>query len=281
MQKAMTPQQATAKYYARLGSRLGYLLVMRRSQHFGYYDATHQTEDAAQRRYHEKFSELLRLQPGAQVLDAGCGQGVVACYLAKQSGAHVTGITIAKHEVISATQRAKRAGVADRTAFLLADYSEPPFAAGTFDFMYTTETLSHSPDVQKTLTALSRVLKPGGRVVFAEYLMDHSNFDQEDRAAAEFVRKYGAIHGIYQFGAGEFADAIQKAGLKLEEEHDWTAALKPSFDRLRRLAKPLARIIKGTRFERYFVNTIAAAAYSDMVEKGVFGYKVYVATKPL
>jgi cyclopropane-fatty-acyl-phospholipid synthase len=92
-------QVETAKYYSRIGSRLGNLLVMRRSQHFGYYDKKHKTEKSAQDNYHEKFSELLRLKPGMVLLDAGCGQGVVACCLAKNFNVNVTGITIAKHEV--------------------------------------------------------------------------------------------------------------------------------------------------------------------------------------
>lgn len=280
MQKAKTSQQATAKYYSRLGSRLGYLLVMRRSQHFGYYDQNHQNEDAAQAQYHKKFSELLKLKPGMKLLDAGCGQGVVACYLAKHFKVNVTGITIAKHEVKTAAKRAKKSGVSDSTEFLLADYSNPPFKAEAFDLIYTTETLSHSPNVQKTLEALSKVLKPGGKMVFAEYMMDHKNFDKKDCETAEFVKKYGAIHGIYQFGEGEFASAIKKAGLVLEKEYDWTSTLKPSFDRLRQLAGPVAKVVKTTRLNKHFINTLAAAVYSEWVEKGVFAYRVYIVTKP-
>ncbi len=253
---------------------------MRRSQHFGYYDQNHKIEDTAQTNYHEKFSKLLDLKPDMKVLDAGCGQGVVACYLAKHFGVHVSGITIAKHEVNTATKRAKGNDVSTLTTFLLADYGDPPFPAATFDRVYTTETLSHSPDVQKTVQALAGVLKPGGKMVFAEYMMDHKKFDEQDRETAEFIRQHGAIHGIYQFGEGAFASYLKKAGLVLEKEYDWTDALKPSFDRLRKLAKPMAKIVKTARLDKYFVNTLAAAVYSNWVEKGLFAYKVYVVTKP-
>lgn len=275
-----TTQDKTAKYYSRLGSRLGYLLVMRRSQHFGYYDKDHQTEDRAQDNYHKRFSGLLALKPGMKLLDAGCGQGVVTCYLAEHFNVNVTGITIAKHEVKTATRRSRKSGISQLANFILADYSNPPFNQETFDLIYTTETLSHSPNVQKTLKALSKVLKPGGRMVFAEYMMDHSKFDEEDKQKAEFIKKYGAIHGVYQFGEGEFASFIENTGLILHEELDWTAALKPSFDRLRRLAKPLARAVKIARLDKYFVNTIAAGIYSDWVEKNIFAYRIYIVAKP-
>ena len=83
MTSKLEGSKAAASYYQKLGSRLGYLLVMRRSQHFGYYDNLHLTEDLAQDNYHKKFIELLNLRPGLKVLDAGCGQGVVATEIAK------------------------------------------------------------------------------------------------------------------------------------------------------------------------------------------------------
>jgi cyclopropane fatty-acyl-phospholipid synthase-like methyltransferase len=74
--KQSTPQQLTAEYYAKLGSRIGHKLVMKRSQHFGYYDKYHTDEVSAQNKYHEEFSKLLDLQESMRVLEAGCGQGV-------------------------------------------------------------------------------------------------------------------------------------------------------------------------------------------------------------
>jgi cyclopropane fatty-acyl-phospholipid synthase-like methyltransferase len=253
---------------------------MSRSQHFGYYDANHTSEQTAQIKYHEEFAKFLRLKPGMKLLDAGCGQGVVACYLSREFGVDVTGITITPYEVKVAKRRASRAGVSKKTRFLLADYANPPFAEGVFDRIYTTETLSHAMDVSQVMAGFMRLLKPGGMIVCAEYEMDHKNFNQEVREGSDFVKRHAAIHGMYQFGKGEFVSAIRKAGFSDITETDWTLHLKPSFDRLRRLAVPIAKITKHSLIKPFFVNSHAAKLYADGVEQGVFAYKVYTAIKP-
>ena len=275
----VTPQQAVAKYYSRLGSRLGYKLVMGRSQHFGYYDKTHTNEPAAQQKYHQEFAKLLTLKSGMKVLDAGCGQGVVACYLAQQHGVDVTGITVVPHEVSSAEQRAKKLGVQDHTTFILADYAKPPFKPATFDRIYTTETLSHAVDVQAVVEVFMRLLKPGGKLICAEYEFDYDKFGEDGRWAAEFVKRHAAIHGVYQFGPGQFMSKLRAAGFTQVKELDWTRHVAPSYKRLARLAKPIASIVRPLRLQRFFVNAAAADMYAKGAERDAFAYKVYVAAK--
>lgn len=277
--KYETPQEKSAHYYEKLGSRLGYIFVMKRSQHFGYYDKDHIDEDSAQLKYHENLNELLKLKSGMKVLDAGCGQGVVACYLAANNNIDITGITITPHEVKNASKRAQSHHVDSKARFIFADYADIPYQDATFDRIYTTESLSHAPDVNGVIKELVRVLKPNGLLVCAEYEMDHKNFSSKTARLAELVKEQAAIHGVYQFGRGQFLETLKSGSLHLVHEYDWTENVKPSFDRLRRLARPFAVIVKKLKQENRFVNVIAAAMYSDGVEDGVFAYKVYVAKK--
>ena len=46
------------------------------------------------------------LAPHSRVLDVGCGWGGMGLYLAQQTGAHVTGITLADNQVTYANERA-------------------------------------------------------------------------------------------------------------------------------------------------------------------------------
>lgn len=278
--KQPTSQQAVAKYYSRIGSRLGYGLVLKRSQHFGYYDADTKSEDVAQLQYHQKFSELLDLSSGMKVLDAGCGQGVVACYMAKNFKVSVTGITVVPHEVRNATKCAKTTGVEQSTEFILADYANPPFKPGTFDRIYTTETLSHAVDLQKVLEVFWTLLKPGGKLVCAEYEFDYSQFGEREHAAAKFTKDYAAIHGIYQFDKDEFPKRLQRLGFKQIESLDWSEYVAPSFARLERIAHPVAKFAKTFHIEKYFVNSVSAEMYTKSFAEKKFAYKVYSAVKP-
>lgn len=279
MVNKLNNSKTAASYYQKLGSRLGYLLVMRRSQHFGYYDKRNHTEDLAQDNYHSKFIELLNLRSGMKVLDAGCGQGVVASEIAKNNKVEVVGITITPHEVTNATRRANKAGVSSKTSFFVQDYAATNFEDNSFDRIYTTESLSHARDVKQVISEFYRILKPGGMLVCAEYEMDHKHFDQETRRLVDLIREKAAIYAIYQFGKGEFEKTIKSVGFDIIDIEDWTQGVKPSFDRLRRLAKPLAGIVKRVHLENHFVNITAAAMYSNGVENNIFAYKVYICKK--
>lgn len=278
MKKSVTDN--FSKYYSRLESRIGYWLVMKRSQHFGYYDKNHRNEKQAQDRYHEKFLELLDVKSGTKILDAGCGQGVVATYIASATDAMVQGITITPIEVKTARHYALQHGVAGQTSFSLQDYASTDFDDNTFDRVYTTESLSHAVDVSIVTNELNRILKPGGKLVCAEYEMDYKNFSSHTKKLAELIRTEAGINAVYQFGPGEFEKNLKAVGLKISRIENWTTSVKPSFDRLRRLAAPFLPVVKILGLERRFINIVAASMYADGVEDGIFAYKVYVCSKP-
>ncbi len=273
-------QKAVQNYYSRIGSRLGYDLVMGGSKHFGYYDPSHTTERAAQQKFLEEFTRLFQPQAGMQILDAGCGQGVVATYVAAQSKAAVTGITIVPFEVESSRRLAAKQGVSDLTIFKLADYADPLNPPQLFDLIYTVETLSHAPDVAAVVRNLYEHLKPAGRLVSVEYEFDYSKFSGKESAMVDFAMQYGALHGARQFAPGQFIRTLQNAGFIDIAEHDWTEACLPSFRRIRSLSRPINTVVEKLGLERHFVNTSVARYYADMAEQEKFWFKAYTATKP-
>ncbi len=48
-----------------------------------------------------------------------------------------------------------------------------PFADHTFDFVYATESLEHAVDIEKAVGELTRVLKPGGKLVIIDKNVEH------------------------------------------------------------------------------------------------------------
>jgi len=109
-------------------------------------------------------------QPADQLLDLGCGTGLlsekIACLLAVDRGGRVTGIdTVGK--VIGAVKR-KREG--KNCLFRSMAGESLQFADGSFDGVVSKLFFNHLPlDVKrKTLQEISRVLKPGGRLVIAD-----------------------------------------------------------------------------------------------------------------
>jgi ubiquinone/menaquinone biosynthesis C-methylase UbiE len=113
----------------------------------------------------------LQLKPGDHVLDVGCGPGRLATTFAQRiapSGS-VDGIDPSSEMINRATARARKHGVPAR--FRVAYAQQLPFADNTFDAVACTLALHHvaEDDQQTAVAEMYRVLKPGGRLVIAEF----------------------------------------------------------------------------------------------------------------
>jgi ubiquinone/menaquinone biosynthesis C-methylase UbiE/uncharacterized protein YbaR (Trm112 family) len=96
---------------------------------------------------------------GKRALDAGCGTGRFA-YYAAEYGADVWAIDLGPAVKVARRNTAKLGKV----NVVQADLYQPPFALGSFDFVYSIGVLHHLPDPEAAFRNLLRFLKPGGQV---------------------------------------------------------------------------------------------------------------------
>src|SRR3989338_10606230 len=179
-----TNQQKVVRYYTNPETKLGFDYVLWGSKHFGFYPTGKAdiSEKEAQILHQDLVAKNLDIKENKIVLDGGCGQGVVSTYLAKKYGPKIFGITLVPFEVERAKERAKNLNVQKKTKYQVMDYSATNFPDNYFDAIYTTETLSHSPNIRKTLREFFRVLKPGGKIALFEYtLAPDKAFSQWER----------------------------------------------------------------------------------------------------
>jgi SAM-dependent methyltransferase len=106
---------------------------------------------------------------GALVLDAGCGMGRYLRIAAEsESGARlVVGLDLSA-AVVAARDLTEGAGLS-RVALVRGDLLRPPLAPGQFDQIYALGVLDHTPDPRAAFLALTRLLKPGGRIAIWVY----------------------------------------------------------------------------------------------------------------
>ncbi len=111
----------------------------------------------------EKIREHVR--PGAAVLDAGCGAGLVALDLV-QTGFFVQGVDIAEKMVDLSRERFRAAGIAsDRYAFVRADMSSAGLPPASFAGIVALGFLEYQEDELAALGRFKEVLEPEGVLV--------------------------------------------------------------------------------------------------------------------
>ncbi len=87
-----------------------------------YFDAPDVTLEDAQRAKLDYVCRKLRLQPGQEVVEAGCGWGALALHMARHYGVHVRAYNISSSQLDYARERARQDGLSDRVTFIDGDY---------------------------------------------------------------------------------------------------------------------------------------------------------------
>jgi ubiquinone/menaquinone biosynthesis C-methylase UbiE len=130
------------------------------------YDAWHRSQGSHEEEISAPWHFLARdhlpanLQ-NTSVLEAGCGRGAFARYLAER-GARVTAVDISP--AAAEMTRAALAPFSDCTASA-ASIEALPFSDGTFDLVVSLDTLEHVFQPKRAVAELVRVLRPGGTVI--------------------------------------------------------------------------------------------------------------------
>jgi 2-polyprenyl-6-hydroxyphenyl methylase/3-demethylubiquinone-9 3-methyltransferase len=100
---------------------------------------------------------------GVKIVDIGCGGGFLAEAFAADGG-DVYGLDLSSCAVRTARDHAGRKGLCLRVSNARAEYL--PFISGTFDAIFLVDVLEHVDDFTQALAESSRVLKPGGLLLY-------------------------------------------------------------------------------------------------------------------
>jgi cyclopropane-fatty-acyl-phospholipid synthase len=127
-----------------------------------YFPTPDRTLEEAQIAKMERVCRKLRLQPGDRVIEAGCGWGSLALYMAREHGARVRAYNLSTEQIAYARERAKAEGLADRVEFVEDDYRN---VTGQCDVFVSVGMLEHVglPDYPTLGAVLSRVVTDAGR----------------------------------------------------------------------------------------------------------------------
>ena len=153
-------------------------------------------------RSRERLLDRISWSGQEQVLDVGCGRGLLLIGAAKRlSTGRATGIDIWQAEDLTgngpeaALENARREGVAERVVVKTADVRKLPFADGAFDVVVSSAVIHNlykAEDRDQAIREIARVMKPGGRAVI-EDIRHHRQYARNfSRNGCTDIRRVGS-----------------------------------------------------------------------------------------
>jgi tocopherol O-methyltransferase len=282
-----TPEQHTAavvRYYNEtwFDYRSVWLNGVNHAMHFGYESDGVEGHHHALQNGNAVCAGIAGVRPGERVLDAGCGVGGSARWLAEERGAIVVGITPVQSQLARARRLADDHALGDRVRFEARDYLATGFPPSSFDVAWAMESLCHASDKSAFYREMHRVLAPGGRLVVAEYMRT-----RRDIAAADERRMREWCDGWVMpdlLTGNEHEQAARAAGFGNIALQDATTLTRRSLLRLHRRAMactPLdwALHVLGLRSDVQHGNVVASRRQYPLLQNGCWFYGILSASR--
>jgi len=136
----------------------------------------------------ERVCERLDLGPDDHVLEIGTGWGGFALHAAATRGCRVTTTTISREQHDYATERIRRAGLADRVTVLMRDYRD---LRGRFDKLVSIEMIEAVgwQHIGRFFHRCSDLLTPHGAMLLQAITIDDRAYEVE-KASRSFIKEY-------------------------------------------------------------------------------------------
>ncbi|MCD7452158.1 hypothetical protein HAX54_015270 [Datura stramonium] len=164
-------------------------------QHFVDYQPVSSSMAAARQR--TSFNYVCEPEAREKVLlDVGCGIGGGDFYMAEKYGVHVVGIDLSVNMISLAFERA--IGLKCAVEFEVADCTVKTYPEGTFDVIYSRDTILHIQDKPALFRSFYKWLKPGGRVLISDYCKKAGPASEE---FAGYIKQRGYdLHDVEAYG---------------------------------------------------------------------------------
>ena len=131
---------------------------------------------------------------GKAVLDIGCGAGGIDVALATSHGAaYVTGIDVEDSVLNRARELVAAKGLTDRIGLVKVAPGPLPFPPGTFDVVFSKDSIVHIPDKHALMAEVARVLKPGGWFLASDWLIGTETISPQ---MADYIAAEGLDFGM-------------------------------------------------------------------------------------
>jgi len=221
----------------------------------------------------EALGRRAGIDAASRVLDVCAGLAGPARFMARRWGARVTGIDLNPERAAGARRLSAAVGLDGLVRMVRGDAQVLPFRAGAFTAVVSQEGLLHVPDKAAALAECRRVLLPGGRIAFSDWIATARLSDRERRRLDEWMAAVTlqSIEGYKALLAGAGFVAVGAEDLSIE----WIAILRRRLEMFRGFRADSVARLGQARYDEY---DQLYAFFVGLVEAGRLGGARFSAT---
>ncbi len=194
--------------------------------HIGNYSETKVIREASDQVVFDMLGKLDNVGTDTKILDMGAGYGGAMRKVVAATGAQATCLNISETQNDYNRAKIRKAGLADKITVRHGVFEDVPEADGSFDVVWSQDSILHSDQREKVMAEAFRVLKPGGTLIFT----DPSQADDVPEGVLQPV--YDRLQ-LNSLGSMRFyRQAAEAAGFETVEQEDRTSDLRTHYARV-------------------------------------------------
>jgi len=199
------------------------------SVHYGIWDETTRNFADALLNTNKVMMDIAGIGDDCRILDAGCGVGGSGVFLARKKNARVSGITLSEKQYEFAVENARKLNLNHLLDFKIEDYSKTSFPNNSFDYIWCIESITSSSDKSSFAKEAYRLLKPGGKLIIADYFSKTSSHKNTNNYL-DMWRKTWNMAPIMNLE--EYIPIFTHRGFMLNRNQNFTQKIFPTAKRM-------------------------------------------------
>jgi ubiquinone/menaquinone biosynthesis C-methylase UbiE len=166
----------------------------------------------------EKETEILakkaKITKNDVVLDVCSALGGPARQLAKNYGCTIVGLDATQHMIDEAIKRTKKEPFARLISYKLGNALDMPLKAANFDVVWGQDAWCYITDKERLISEAYRVLKPGGRIAFTDWIQTGL------MSKAEWITLNSFMAFTYMESLGGYVEILENTGFEILSKED-------------------------------------------------------------